>query len=161
MNHFDPLAALRHLSKHQVRFVIIGGIAARLMGSPTVTGDLDICHDLARDNLERLADALREAEGRLRDAEEVEIQLDATFLTATPNLTFATNFGALDCLGHPAGGLTYEQLVVVADHMSLEDLEVQVCSLQHLMRMKQAAGRPKDMIELEVLGALRDELEGS
>ena len=36
---------------------------------------------------------------------------------------------------------------------------VRVASLDDLMRMKRAAGRPKDLIQLEHLGALREEIE--
>jgi hypothetical protein len=42
-----------------------------------------------------------------------------------------------------------------------QDLEVPVASLDDLIRMKRAAGRPKDRIELEILGALRDEIDAS
>ena len=63
---FDPIAALRVLQRHDVRFVIIGGVAARLWGSPTMTNDVDICYDRARSNLERLAAALQELDARLR-----------------------------------------------------------------------------------------------
>jgi len=39
---FDPRPPLRVLSAHDVRFVIIGGIAGVLLGSPSLTFDLDI-----------------------------------------------------------------------------------------------------------------------
>lgn len=40
---FDPEAMLRVLTDHQVRYVLIGGLAATLHGSPVRTGDADIC----------------------------------------------------------------------------------------------------------------------
>ncbi len=55
---FDPLRALRTLLERDVRFVLIGGYAGALRGSPVITGDLDICYARDDDNLERLADAL-------------------------------------------------------------------------------------------------------
>src|SRR5688572_23065727 len=52
---FDPLAGLRALVDRSVRFVLIGGYAAALRGSPMITGDVDVCHARDTENLERLA----------------------------------------------------------------------------------------------------------
>ncbi|MGI8707513.1 MAG: hypothetical protein ACR2LG_04855 [Actinomycetota bacterium] len=63
-------------------------------------------------------------------------------------------------LGEPAGTDGYRELAANAITLDVEGLPLKVASLDDLMRMKEASGRPKDRIELEVLGALRDELEG-
>jgi hypothetical protein len=41
---FDPRPILGVLARHEVRFVVIGGIAASLQGSTTITNDFDICY---------------------------------------------------------------------------------------------------------------------
>jgi len=117
---FDPLRALRTLSRHDVRYVVIGGLGARLHGSPSVTNDTDVCCQRAPANLERLAAALRQLHAGLRGADgDAPFQLDAK---------------------------------------TLDGLTVAVASIEDLISMKRAAGRPKDLIEVEVLGALRDEV---
>ena len=157
---FDPLLALRTMVGNGVRFVIIGGFGGRLRGSPTVTGDLDVCYARDEENLERLAGALRELHATLRGAPaEVPFRLDARTLAAGDHFTFATDAGSLDCLGTPAGTTGYADLAANADRLDLDGLGVDVASLDDLIRMKLAAGRPKDRIEAEVLGALRDEIE--
>jgi hypothetical protein len=159
MKAFDPLGALERLSEHQVDFVLIGGLAARLHGSPTVTDDLDICHSTDIANLERLAEALRSMNARLRGAEDATVPLDAALLRSSDNLTFTTDFGSVDCMGSPAGIGGFEELERDAEMIDLDGTAVRVASLEELMTMKRAAGRPQDLIELELLGALRDELE--
>lgn len=141
--------------------MVIGGVAGRLWGSPTMTNDVDVCHERGRENLERLASALRELGARLRGvAEEVPFQLDALTLEAGQNFTFVTRFGPLDVLGMPAGVRDYDELERNAARFDLGDgLVVAVCDLEDLMRMKRAAGRPKDRIELEVLGGVSEERE--
>ena len=57
---YDPLRALRTLMDRGVHFVVIGGVAGRLWGSPTLTNDTDVCCAADPENLQRLADALRE-----------------------------------------------------------------------------------------------------
>lgn len=157
---FDPLRALATLDRHRVRFVIIGAFAGRLIGTPTVTRDLDICHARDRPNLEALAAALRELHARLRGVDEdVPFRLDARSLGAGDSFTFTTDAGDLDVVGTPAGTLGYDELARTADTTTLGDVRVQVASIDSLIRMKRAAGRPKDLIEAEVLAALRDELD--
>lgn len=158
---FDPLRAFRVLDRHGVRFVLIGGLAARLLGSPSITNDLDICYDRAPDNLEALAGALRELEARLRGAPEVPFLLDARTLRAGDHFTFSTLAGGLDVMATPAGGLDFASLRRNAQTLRVEDLELMVADLPDLIRMKRAAGRPKDLIEVEVLAALLEERERS
>jgi hypothetical protein len=156
---YQPLGALRVLQQHGVSFVLIGGVAARLWGSPTMTNDTDICYARDDDNLERLAEALRQLGARLRGVDEtVPFLLDATTLAKGQNFTFITDLGPLDILGAPAGVRGFEELAANATDFDLGDgLVVSVCDLDDLIRMKRAAGRPKDRIEIEVLSAVREE----
>lgn len=157
---FDPLRMLDVLDRHEVRFVMIGGLAGRLWGSPTVTNDLDVCHARDRANLRRLAEALREINARLRGvAEDVPFLLDDRTLAAGDHFTFVTDAGNLDCLGIPAGTNGYEDLAKTAERMEIAGRDVLVAAIEDLIRMKLAAGRPKDRIEAEILGAVREEIE--
>jgi hypothetical protein len=157
---FDPLAVLRTLVRHDVRFVLIGGFAAAIRGSPVITGDIDICYARDEDNLERLATALRRLGATLREAPtEVPLRLGAEALEAGDHFTFSTKAGALDCIGTPAGTDGFADLVGAATDEDLDGLVIHVASVDDLIRMKRAAGRPQDLIAVEWLAALRDELE--
>jgi hypothetical protein len=156
---FDAGALVRALQRHKVDFVVIGGIAGQLWGSPTITQDLDICYAREKTNLENLAAALRELKAKLRGVkEDVPFRLDARTLFNGDSFTFTTNFGALDCLATPSGTSGYTDLRQAAEAMPVGGgLRVWVCSIDDLIRMKRAAGRRKDLSALEELGALRDE----
>ncbi|MFB3739942.1 MAG: hypothetical protein ACE14W_13380 [Candidatus Velamenicoccus archaeovorus] len=157
---FDPLGALRILVERGVRFVLIGGFAAALRGSPMITGDLDICYARDQEDLEALADALRRLGARRRGVpEDVPFRLEPATLRAGDRFTFATEAGPLDCLGTPSGTDGYRDLNASATDEELDGLTVRVASLDDLIRMKRAAGRPQDLIAVEWLSALRDELE--
>jgi len=126
-----------------------------------VTIDVGICPARDTDNLERLTGALREMDAQLRSVDETApFTLDVKTLERSTNLTLMTSRVALDVLGEPAGTDGYRELAANAITLEVERLKLKVASLDDLMRMKEASGRPKDRIELEVLGALRDELEG-
>jgi hypothetical protein len=158
---FDALGALRTLVEHGVRFVVIGGIAGRAWGSTTVTHDLDVCYQRNADNYEALAAALRALGATLRGAPAgLPFLLAARTIRMGDSFTFDTSAGSLDCLGTPSGTGGYADLVKNATEVELDvDLRVSVCSLDDLIRMKRAAGRPKDRIEIEILSAVKEERE--
>jgi hypothetical protein len=157
---FDPLAALRALTDAGVDFVVIGGIAGRLHGSVTVTNDLDICYDRSPANLDRLSTVLVAAGARLRGVEEpMPFTPDAETLAAGAAFTLVTAFGNLDILGSPPVVPGFASLAAGAVSYDLDGITVRAASLEDLISMKLAAGRPKDLIEAEVLGALRDEID--
>lgn len=156
---FDAGAIVRVLQRHEVEFVVIGGIAGQLWGSPTITQDLDICYAREKTNLEHLAAALRELNAKLRGVkEDVPFRLDARTLFNGDSFTFITDFGAFDCLATPSGTSGFNDLKQGAEAMPVGGgRKVLVCSVDDLIRMKRAAGRPKDLRAIEELGALRDE----
>ena len=157
---FRPVSILHALLDRRVRFVLIGGLAGAIRGSPVITGDVDICYARDRENLERLAEALRRLGAGLRGAPaDVPFQLDAAALEAGDHFTFATELGALDCLGTPAGTDGFADLDASATDESIDGAVVRVASLDDLIRMKRAAGRRQDLIAVEWLEALRDELD--
>jgi len=157
---FDPLAILGVLRTNGVDFVVIGGMAAAIHGSPSVTGDLDICYSREKGNAKKLVEALKSMDARLRGApQDVKFLLDAKTIEMGDHFTFSTDFGDFDCLGTPAGFPGYAQLADGADLIDFDGLQVAVASLEDLIGMKRASGRPKDRVELEILGALRDEID--
>jgi hypothetical protein len=159
---FDPLRILKTLDRHGVRFVIIGGIAGRLWGSTTVTNDLDICYGRDRVNLQSLAAALRDLKVKLRGVDrDVPFITDARTLEMGDHFTFTSIAGNLDILGTPKGSAGYESLARTATEMDVGGVKVLVAALEDLILMKRAAARPKDLIEVEILSAVRDELERS
>lgn len=155
---FDPFRALRMLRARRVRFVVIGGFAGRIWGSPTVTNDLDICYARDAANLHALAAALVELGARLRGvSEEVPFKLDAATLRAGDHFTLTTDAGNLDVLGTPAGSGGFEGLMRTAQRIDLDGLSVHVATVDDLIEMKRASTHPKDRIEVEILSAVREE----
>jgi hypothetical protein len=154
---FDPGPALRTLARHSVDFVLIGGLAAIVLGSSYSTSDVDVAYARDRPNLERLAAALRELGATLRGASPgLPFQVDADTLEAGLNFTFETKGGNLDVFGEPTGAPSYRELKRRASVELIEGIEVRVASIDHLIAMKEAAGRTKDTLLASQLRALSD-----
>ena len=159
---FQPRELIDRLTAAGVRFVVIGGLAAQAHGSPSATFDLEMVPSWDGDNLVRLEAVLHDI-GAIRhglppDASPMP-QLDARTLRATSLLTLNTTFGRLDLLANPDPGLNFEALMRSAELRDLFGTQIRIASLDDLILMKRAAGRPKDSVELEILGALREEID--
>jgi hypothetical protein len=79
-------------------------------------------------------------------------------LAAGDHVTFTSRAGDVDVHGTPAGVGGYADLDRYAVPFDLGEITVRVASIDDLIRMKRAAARPKDLIEVEVLVALRQEI---
>lgn len=151
---YQPAALVRALVKGDVDFVIIGGIAVVLQAMPRFTKDLDICYSTAPSNLEALGNVLVGLKARLRGiAEEVPFVPDARTLTQTQILCLTTPTGDIDLLVNPDGAPTYDTLRRRADIMELGGQSVRIASIEDMLAMKRAAGRPQDLIDIESLQA--------
>jgi hypothetical protein len=149
------------LLRHRVEFLVIGGQAEILMGSPRVTYDTDLCYRRTQANLERLAGALAEIKPSLRGAPpDLPVVLDAAALALGSNYTFDTPLGPLDLLGwmEPVG--TYDDVAPHSESYKLGEFELRTIGLDDLIRIKQHIGRAKDresLLQLLAIRTLRDE----
>jgi hypothetical protein len=159
---FDPVAICRILSEHGVKFVVLGGFAAVVHGSPVPTEDIDVIPSREVENLERLAGALQEMNAAIRTSDgPVQTRIDAGFIASMPNmLNLVTDYGDMDVVFNPAGQLSdFEQWSQRAENAQLEPgLVVAVATLDDIIASKAAANRLKDQRALPYLESLRDEL---
>jgi hypothetical protein len=150
------------LNRHGVRYVVIGGLAAVLRGSPLPTLDVDICPAEDPSNLERLAAALEEMDARVRTPDSphgVRFPRDAAFLSKVELLNLVTRYGDLDLAFRPSGTTGYSAWVQGATEMVIGQLRVVVAGLPDVIRSKEAANRAKDQRTLPVLRQLLEEIQ--
>jgi Nucleotidyl transferase AbiEii toxin, Type IV TA system len=158
---FRPTALLGLLAHADIDFVVIGGVAVVVQANPRFTQDLDICYATNRANLERLGALLVSLEAKLRGVDEdVPFAPDARALRNTQMLTLTTREGNLDLLVDPPGSPGFAALRRRADVIELAGTSVRVASLEDLLAMKRAAGRPQDAIDIESLELARSRLRG-
>ena len=159
---FDPVEICAVLVEEGVQFVLLGGFAGVIHGSPLPTEDIDILPSRTDENLERLAHALKQLDAKIRTGDEaIETKIDAAFIRSMPHmLNLTTCYGDLDLVFTPAGELTsYEQWAVAARSAELrEGLVVAVAALDDIIASKSASNRPKDQRSLPYLESLRDQL---
>ncbi|MFT4287673.1 hypothetical protein [Nocardioides sp.] len=150
----DLARLLGVLESHGVDYVLIGGLAAVVHGSPFPTEDADITPAVVPDNLSRLSEALRELAARIRtDAapDGLPFDHDGESLVAARVWNLTTDAGDLDISFVPDGTTGFDDLKRDAESMTLYGATVRIASLADVIRSKQAANRPKDQRALPTL----------
>src|SRR5438093_6555007 len=156
----DLRSLLRALAEHRVEFIIVGGVAATLHGSARVTRDLDVVYDRSAHNLRRLVAALRGHHPYLRGAPRgLPFLWDEATLRRGLNFTLETDLGNLDLLGEITGGGDYDDLRPRSIEIEAFGLRLRCLDLDTLIRVKQAAGRPRDLEAIAELRVIREERE--
>lgn len=155
MTDFESLLGV--LVDAGVEFIVVGGAAAVAHGSTRLTQDLDVVYSRSSKNIGRLVDALDGHSPYLRGAPPgLPFTWDRETIERGLNFTLTTDVGDLDLLGEIIGGGTFEELEPHTVALELFGLGVLCLDLEWLIRVKTAAGRPRD---LEVLAELQAILE--
>jgi hypothetical protein len=151
---------LARLHDGGVAFILVGGVAARAHGSARLTQDVDIVYGRDTTNLERLAAALGSLRPYLRGAPPgLPFEWSALTLAAGLNFTLTTTAGDIDLFGEIIGGGGYADLEPHCVELTIFGRTTKVLGLPWLIRVKRAAGRPKDLEVIAELEALQEEIE--
>lgn len=156
---FRPRDVLEALHRHRVDYVLIGGLAATVHGSPLLTRDVDLTPRRSPENLASLCAALVELGAQLRVPDQdlgVPISVSPDWLNRMMSTTFITRAGMVDIVMLPDGIPDIDALFESATERHISGTPVKVAALHLIIRSKQAANRPKDAAALPVLLALRD-----
>lgn len=152
----SPTDLLVRLTDAGVDFVVIGGVAVVAHGHIRTTRDLDITYATDQPNLDALAEVLVATDARLRGVTEIVPFIpDGRTLSRTELLTLETTAGSLDLLARPPGAAPYAQLRVRSLAIDVEGHEVRIAAIEDLLAMKRAAGRPRDLEDIEALESLQ------
>ena len=150
----DPELLFRTLARHQVQFVLIGALAARLHGFPRFTHDADITPARNAANLQHLAAALRELDARVYTdtiPEGLPFDCSPEMLARGDVWNLITRAGRLDLAFKPSGTEGYDDLAKQAVRFTLYGDELLAARLEDIMRSKEAAGRWQDRQDVEII----------
>ena len=145
------------LVRAEVDFIVIGGVAAILHGAARATYDIDLLYSRKEENIQRLVRSLAAHKPYLREAPlGLPFVWDTKTVRNGLNFTLTTKLGDIDLLGEVAGGESYQDLLAHSFDVEAFGVRFKCVDLPTLIRIKQAADRPKDR---EAIGELRILLE--
>lgn len=148
---FDEL--LRSLAEAEVEFVVVGGLALNAWGVVRGTKDVDVVVATDADNIRRVAEVAVSAGGHVQQGEAL---LGTPFsiaaaLAGGEQVAIETDLGRLDVVQGLDGVPSFEELRSRAREAEILGSVVWVCSREDLRAMKQAAGRTRDLADIEDL----------
>ena len=147
------------LARHQVKFILIGGLAMRAHGSAHITEDADFCYERSLANCAALADAMAPFHPYLRGAPKgLSFKFDAATIQTGLNFTLVSDLGDVDFLGELRGIGFYDQVLKMSMEKAIFGQKIQVLSVDGLITAKKLAGRAKDLghlLELEEIKKLQ------
>jgi len=153
---FRPRQTLILLADADIDFVVVGGIAAAMRGSLRETTHLDLLVKRTPVNLARLAAVLTELAAKVKGSPRSPMPIAPSLFQGMEIVTFETTVGEVDILMVGRGGWTYEQVVEGAEKVDIAGRRIQLISIDDLVAMKRAAGRPKDLETAQELEALKE-----
>lgn len=159
---FDPERIITVLARHNVKYVLIGALAARLQGFPRVTAGADITPSRDANNLKKLAKALRELEARVFTEsvpEGLAFDCSDKTLARAEMWNFITAAGRLDVAFKPSGTDGYTDLSQNAQRYEAFGVELLAADLKDIIRSKEAAGRPQDRQDVIIMREMLRRIE--
>jgi predicted nucleotidyltransferase len=142
---------LRVLARHEVEFIVVGGMAAVFHGAPVVTYDLDVLHARTPANVARLLGALQELQAYYRTDLVRRLSPNESHLVSPGHQLLMTQYGPLDVLGSIDEGAGYTDLLDQSEEIIVGEMRLRVLELERLIAVKERAGRAKDLAALPVL----------
>jgi hypothetical protein len=156
----DFAGLIRALVDGGVDCILVGGVAATIHGSARLTRDVDVVYSRREENLSRIVATLAPFEPYLRGAPRgMPFRWEDATLARGLNFTLTTTLGDIALFGEIPGG-DFDRLRPHAHPVRVFDRDVLCLDLPTLIRVKRAAGRPRDLEAIAELDAIADELGG-
>lgn len=152
------LEILKALTRHQVDFIVVGGVCAVLQGAPITTFDLDVVHSRKPENLDKLITALEALEACYRVRHDLKLKPTLLHLSSPGHQLLMTRYGPLDVLGAIGKGHGYDELISHSIELDVgENWKVRLLTLEKHIQIKEEVARDQDKAVLPILRRTLDE----
>lgn len=154
----DYRQLIEKLLDNDVEFVLIGGFAAVMHGSTSLTQDIDICIRFTPENCDNLLKALDDSNPTYRQNRQ-SMTKDPAELSKFKNLYLITDYGPLDVMSEISKLGKYEDVLKYSIEIDLFDRKCRVLDIDGLIHSKEEMARPKDKEVIIQLKAIKEQLE--
>lgn len=154
MRDLYSLELLRKFSQAEARFIVVGGVAAALLGSRLLTDDLDLVYEKSETNYARILPVLEDLAATFRGVPGKELAPTRRDLELNRINLFKTRLGKLDLLPTIGTGWTFEDLLPRSKWIPVEEFSIRVLQIEPLIESKRIADRPQDRAAIPILEEL-------
>ncbi len=157
----DLSAILESLLEAEIKFVLVGGLAAVMQGAPVSTMDVDIVHEQSPENIEKLQAFLESVDAIHRRPDDKIIGPSKEDLSSEGHALFKTSLGPLDVLAFIEGQRSYQDLVGHSVKIQFRGFAMHVLDLETIVEIKKASKDAKDLRRMPVLEETLRQKKGS
>jgi hypothetical protein len=155
----DLSALLEGLVRADIKFILVGGLAAVVQGAPITTMDVDIVHERSPENITRLLAFLKSIGAIHRRPDDKVIAPKDQDISGHGHALFTTRFGPLDVLAVIEEENTYEDLFEHTVEIAFRGHTIHVLDLKAMVKLKRISKDPRDRQRLPVLEETLRQLE--
>jgi len=152
-------ALLEGLIEADVKFILVGGLAAVVQGAPVTTMDVDIVHSRSSENITKLLVFLKSISAFHRRLDDKVIEPKEKDFSGTGHALFTTRLGPLDVLAVIEQEKVYEDLLEHTVEIEFRGHTIHVLDLKMLVELKRTSKDPKDKQRLPILEETLRQLE--
>ncbi|WP_319407569.1 hypothetical protein [uncultured Desulfosarcina sp.] len=147
----DLSAVLEGLIKAEIKFILVGGLAAVVQGAPVTTMDVDIVHQRSSENIAKLLLFLKSIDAVHRRPDDKIIEPTEQDISGDGHALYSTRFGPLDVLAVIEQGKTYDNLLDYTVDVKFRGHSIKVLDLEMIIELKRTSKNSKDKQQLPVL----------
>jgi hypothetical protein len=147
----DLSAIIEGLLKADVKFILVGGLAAVIQGAPVATMDVDIVHERSSENISKLLSFLKSNDAIYRRPDDKVIEPKEEDFSEMGHALFSTRLGSLDVMAFIEGKNTYEDLIKHTVEIEFREKSLHVLDIQKMIELKRSSEDPKDKQRLPIL----------
>ena len=155
----DLSALLEGLIETDIKFILVGGLAAVVQGAPVTTMDVDIVHNQSSENISKLFAFLKSIGAFYRRPDDKVIRPKEEDFSGMGHALFTTRLGPLDVLAVIEEGKAYEDLLEHTVEIEFRGHVLRVLGLKTLIELKKASKNTEDKRRLPVLEETLRQLE--
>ena len=140
----DIIEFVELCNKHEVKYLIIGGYAVSIHGHPRSTKDIDVCIEMSEENASKMVKVISDfGFSSLKLSKEDFLKKDSITQLGFPPLR-------IDIL-NDLDGVPFEEAWQNKKSVSFENVPVNFIGYNDLIIVKQKAGRPQDIADVDKL----------
>ena len=139
----DLSALIEGLARADVKFILVGGLAAVVQGAPVTTMDVDIVHHQSSQNISKLHSFLKSIDAIYRRPDDLVIEPVEDDLSREGHVLLMTRFGPLDVLAYIEEGKTYDDLFQDSIEIEFRKYKIRVLDIKILTELKRKSKLPE------------------
>jgi len=147
----DLSAIIEGLILADVKFILVGGIAAVVKGAPVTTMDVDIVHNRSSENISKLVSFLKSTDAIYRRPDNKIIKPEEKDFLEMGHFLFSTRLGPIDVLAFIEQGQTYEDILDDTVQIEFRGHTIHVLDIRKMIELKKNSSDLKDKLRLPIL----------